>query len=376
MNNADLEYTMTNYRNSVTRILNGVSTASQGRYINLAPNGIGSDISDVLMLRNDIGRTGGMILVMFGQEKTREFYTPDPANTGQIFFDNVGKVYIQTNGDKFTWEGRKHFGIESWGDILIDGTNPLNFTIEFQAKEGDGSYGSWYSLTTANLTTATSGFTNMEVNGVTLKYRITHNASNLSDNLNLIEIRCVTDATYTHPYTVDGVYSSKGYTLHKRLDMNSCTIVGDLTFTVAGTYYLTDCEIGSVSNTSGGNVTVVPIGSTSIGTNNGPNITIQGTTVTVSVTVVDEDGNPISGARVYCEAGAGGPEVQGTVLLNGISDVNGIVQNSSYSFTGNQPIQKGRVRKGPPSPIYKAANFSGTITVGGLASVVTMVSDE
>ncbi len=283
MNDADLEYVMANFRVLATRTLNGVSTASQSRYIGLTTNGVGSDISDVLMLRGDIGRTGGMILLMFGQEKTREYYEPSPSNTGEVLFDNAGKIYIENDNDSAIITGRQHFGILSWGDILLDGTNPTLFTIEFRAKEGSGSYGDWYILSTENLTTATSGFSNMSENGVTLQYKITHDASNLSDNLNLVEIRCTTSGTYVMPYTVEDVYSSGDYTLHRKLDMSHCTIEGTLTFTVAGTYSIDNCTISAVANTSGGSVTIIPSVTTSITTNSGPNITISSPSATLTV---------------------------------------------------------------------------------------------
>lgn len=330
MNNADLELVMSNYRTTETRILNGASTGSQSRYIALSTNGIGSDISDVLMLRPDIGRTGGMLLVVFGVEKTREWYQADAGNTGAIFFDNAGKVFVANSGDRFVITGRKHFGITGWGDVLINGTNPLNFTYEFRAAEGDNAHsGSWLALTTANLTSATSGFTNMRDNGVTLQYRITHNASNLTDNVNLLEVRCTVDGSYTRSYTVRDVASSGDYTLHRRLDMADCTVDGTLTFTVAGTYYLTDCTIGTVVNTSGGSVTIEPIGSTTIATNTGPNITINVAATTYELTGL------VSGTEVRVYTGT---DPSTATLVAGTES-----SGTSFSFTNNYAGQDGYI---------------------------------
>lgn len=295
VNNMVFESLMLNYRTTATRILNGVSTGSQARYLNLTPAGIGSDIQDVLLLRGDLGRTAGMLCVIFGQEKTIPFYEADPANTGQIIFDNNGRVYMSQAGDRFTIMGRKHYGINGWGDILWDGTSPLSFTLEFRAKEGDGSFGPWYALTTANLTTATSGFTDMVNNGVTLQYRITRVSSNLVDNLNMIEVRCTVASTYVADYVVENIVSSGNYTLHRVLDMSNCLITGRLVFTVAGDYTLTNCTITEVVNTSGGTVTITPSGSTTIATNTGPNINI----VTALAVLTLEANVSLVGAEIH-----------------------------------------------------------------------------
>jgi hypothetical protein len=284
-NNADFDLTMSNYKSAnVTRNVNGAGATSQ-RYFSLIPSGIGSDFGSSMLMRNDVGRTAGMIITIFGLEKTREFYEADAGNVGTISFTNDGKVWIANSGDRFVLTCRRHYGITAWGDVILDGTGTLNFTIEFRAAEGTNAHsGSWLALTTANLTSATSGFTDMKNNGVTIQYRITHNASNLTDNLNVIELRCTTDDTFTVPYTVEGVVSSSGYSLHKRLDMTDCRVDGTLTFTTAGSYTLTNCMIGTVVNTSGGNVTITPAGSTTIATNSGPNITINATPISLSFT--------------------------------------------------------------------------------------------
>ncbi len=134
----------------------------------------------------------------------------------------------------------------------------------------------------------------------------------------------------------------------------------------------------AVYNNSGGLVTITIDGGTVPSVRNGVGATtnIIAGAVTVKVTVVDENGSPVTGARVYCEAGTGGPAVQGTVILNGLTDVNGVVQDTGYIYSANQLLQAGRVRKGPPSPIYKASSFSGTITSSGFSTTVTLISDE
>lgn len=100
------------------------------------------------------------------------------------------------------------------------------------------------------------------------------------------------------------------------------------------------------------------------------------TTVTVKVTCIDQAGSPIQNVRVYLEAGATGPATQGDVILSGLTDASGIVQDAGYSYSGDQSTQAGRSRKGSGSPLYKPATFAGTITASGLDVTVTMIEDE
>ena len=99
-------------------------------------------------------------------------------------------------------------------------------------------------------------------------------------------------------------------------------------------------------------------------------------TVTVKVTVKDaDDTSPIEGARVYLKAAAGGPLSEGTVILNGLSSASGIVQDTGFNYTSDQPVT-GWVRRGTTTPLYKTAPVSGTIYTTGLDSIVFMVPDE
>lgn len=153
-------------------------------------------------------------------------------------------------------------------------------------------------------------------------------------------------------------------------------VVADaIDFDTAGTYDLTGCTIGEVTNSSGGSITLNLDASSSITTNTGPNITINNP-ITVSVNVKDaDDSSNIQGARVYLTAGAGGDLAEGTVILNGDTNASGIVENTAFNFTNNQPVV-GRVRKGTASTYYKTASLSGTITSAGLSITSFMSKDE
>jgi len=99
-------------------------------------------------------------------------------------------------------------------------------------------------------------------------------------------------------------------------------------------------------------------------------------TVTVKVTVKDAaTTNVIQDARVYLKAAAGGPLSEGTVILNALSDVDGVVQNTAFDYTADQPVT-GWVRKGTASPLYQTAPISGTIDANGYNTIAFMVADE
>ncbi|KPL29020.1 MAG: hypothetical protein AMJ72_00235 [Acidithiobacillales bacterium SM1_46] len=93
-------------------------------------------------------------------------------------------------------------------------------------------------------------------------------------------------------------------------------------------------------------------------------------TVTVTITVLDTEGSPIEGAKVFLETTPGGVDV----ITYGITNASGQV---SASYAGSTPqAVTGYVRKGTASPVYKAANINDTIGAGGLAATITLVSDE
>ena len=99
-------------------------------------------------------------------------------------------------------------------------------------------------------------------------------------------------------------------------------------------------------------------------------------TVTVSIDVIDiEDNSDIQGARVYIVAAAGGDLTAGTVILSGLTDINGNAANSGFSYTNPQPIT-GVVRKSSASPYYKEGKVVGTITAAGFSATIPMSKDE
>lgn len=99
-------------------------------------------------------------------------------------------------------------------------------------------------------------------------------------------------------------------------------------------------------------------------------------TVTVKVTVKDATTfAAIENARVYLTASGGGPNADGTVLLTGLTDASGILQTTTYEFTGEQEFT-GRARRATSSPLYKTAPVTGTILETGADITVFLIADE
>lgn len=93
-------------------------------------------------------------------------------------------------------------------------------------------------------------------------------------------------------------------------------------------------------------------------------------------TVKDEAQLPVSGARIYYEAGAGGPLTQGTVMVNTLSAGDGTYQ-LAVVLTADQPIQNGKIRRGTSTPHYKTTALAGTVSdTTGYSVDAIMILDE
>jgi hypothetical protein len=178
----------------------------------------------------------------------------------------------------------------------------------------------------------------------------------------------VADATNIDGWTLSGPLSLQAVN-----DLTNVTVNGQLDFEAAGTYNFSGCNVNEVSNSSGGAVTINLSGG-SVNTNTGPNITILNT-VTVRVTVRDAaTGLPVVGARVLIEATSGGPLANGTQIINDVTDASGVVEDTAFNFSSNQPFA-GTARKGTVAPFYKPGATSGTITSNGSDVTVFLVTD-
>ena len=122
-------------------------------------------------------------------------------------------------------------------------------------------------------------------------------------------------------------------------------------------------------NISGGDTPTVRSAGATVAINNA---------VTVKVTALDADTlNPIQNARVLLEADTGGPLSAGTDILSGVTNASGIIQDTGFNFTSNQPVT-GRVRRATASDgtLYKQGTITGTITSAGFETTVILIKDE
>lgn len=117
-------------------------------------------------------------------------------------------------------------------------------------------------------------------------------------------------------------------------DLSSLTINGTLTFSVAGTYDLTDCNVTSVANTSAGNVIINTLGTTSIINNLGVNITIVEAQKTFSFTVSPLP-TPGYEWRLYTVTSEG--SLVGAVEIAGNENETEATNTYLHSFS-NQPV--------------------------------------
>lgn len=156
-------------------------------------------------------------------------------------------------------------------------------------------------------------------------------------------------------YTFDG-YAGQSGTAGNRVFFIENPSDGDITIN------LTDCQALNVVGGGSGFSYELAAGTTST-------VSIV-QTVSVTITVVDEAGDPIEGAKVFLEEDPGGTDV----ISYDITDLNGEV-TTTYSGSTPQAVT-GFVRKTQASPVYKSVPINDTIGSTGLSATVTMVADE
>lgn len=116
--------------------------------------------------------------------------------------------------------------------------------------------------------------------------------------------------------------------------LQNIDITGALDFDTAGTYTLTNCTINEITNSSGGNITVINDNST-ITTNTGPNITLESPAATYTLQLP----NIIDGSRFQIFN-----VTQGTELTNAIVSGGGGVDEAYTANTDYNDGDAGRYR--------------------------------
>lgn len=218
--------------------------------------------------------------------------------------------------------------------------------------------------------------------GITLALRVAGSAANANLGLGskfttiTVPTMYVRDGASIDDLTIDGDVE-----LDDAVDLDNVFISGDLRINIAGTYGFTDVIVsGDITNEdASGNVVINAGGSSSLstsepGTGNGQVDIVN--TVTLTITARDAaTGSVIEDARVFIEAGSGGPLGAGSDIMNALTNASGVAEDTAFNYSADQPIT-GRARKGDASPFYKDAPISGVITEAGLSLTVFMVSDE
>ena len=125
-------------------------------------------------------------------------------------------------------------------------------------------------------------------------------------------------------------------------------------------------------NNSGGAITlnVINNGTTpTVRNGTDASTTVVSGTVTIKAIIYElATGNPISGVRVHVTK-----DVGGAVVLDGVTDSNGVVQDTGYTYTADEAIS-GRARFNQGN-VYKTGNLSGTITSSGVIMTQSLIAD-
>ena len=132
-------------------------------------------------------------------------------------------------------------------------------------------------------------------------------------------------------------------------------------------------------NLSSNNPTTIKVGEIYQTANNivlGANVALDlSVPVPVRILVTNLRGEPIQGARVYIEAGEGGSAMAGEVIMNQITNSNGLAIGD-FRYTIDQPIRNSKVRRSSSPPLYRQTDISGVITSAGLNITVLALTDE
>jgi hypothetical protein len=293
-------------------------------------------------------------------------------------------------------------------DRVYTGTTDLSGGLSFTGDEGSILMSLWIVENASTNTLDSRGLTNdtsddFKMNAIAYDKSISSINMNLKGlgqltqevfmlpDLSLTELTKATVDLYSTLDTAQEFYDyAKSYLVDNYLGESDVIVSRSGNEIDAGSYDIVlDDSAGSVFDLTGNTITIKTsefvgdlVTTGTITFSNGA--TIDGAytdtngsfaNVNVIVTVKNINGEPIEGARVYVEAGSGGPLTQGEVILNGTSNASGVV-STVVNYTADQLLQNGRVRKSSSSPYYKSASFVGTITNGGFEIELTLALDE
>lgn len=259
-----------------------------------------------------------------------------------------------------------------------NGSDALDTRADFTVTGTSGSLVSKANLRNHRNITLTSG---CDLDGADIECQLlTQGSANISNSTirtnSLSGVACIQDPSFGTSTLINNctfVQSGVGHAIE--LDTATSYSLTNIKFDGYGADASSSSAI-YVSATSG-TVTINVLDG-----GDGPTYTSAGATVVinnsvnVSIEVLDlETGSPIQDARVYLTASSGGPLSVGTVIISTLTDVNGLAENSGFSFVSAQPVT-GVVRKSTGSPFYKEGKIIGTITSAGFSATIPMSKDE
>jgi hypothetical protein len=292
------------------------------------------------------------------------------ASSGGAGFTGAGTLVLPAVGDQAThttpdfikgYDGFAYTPTIPYGTGLSTAVTVRNFNIAYDLDRGSGFSGTWrnaiYWRTGAGGAAASTTVTMTDTTGVQVDDYVF--GIGVAAGAQVVSIDSATDITVTiaNAATVSGTlgfwytpneaaFPSTGVRFKVRTTANTAN---------ASAFYQIDMPLLSSSTSR-------------------QRLYDQTTTVPLSILVQDGNFNPISGARVYIAAEAGGPETPGTVLLTGVTDGSGTLIGT-YGYAADQPVG-GWVRKATGSPAYKQALVGGAIGHEGYSSTVFLVEDE
>lgn len=291
------------------------------------------------------------------------------SNTFDFSAQTSTTLWIRIRATTPTTDFTYDLAFSTWREYGTDKTTPgVGFTLNSSRK----------AQTTAGIETPSNLVFNKTIEWATitlaLRKSVSAGAIEFIPSTQFNELKTTGSIINTDNTNIDGWIITGNLVLQSVKNLLNNTITGSITFTTAGTYTLTNCTVNEVINTSGGAV-IINLTNGTVTTNTGPSITINNS-VPVKVTVRSaSDNSVIEGSRVFIKTTTGGPEAVDVVIVNGVSDSNGVVENLGYNFLGNQPVV-GVVRRGSTSPLYKTSQISGTILNSGIDISIFLVKDE
>lgn len=164
-------------------------------------------------------------------------------------FTGAGSVVMVNLNDSVTWTmsyfALGHTGFQNTTPTFT-GTNPANFTIEFQYDVGSGFNGTWLAATGANL----SGIGAIDpAIGVKLKVRATVNTASTSNAITFIRFDTTTTSTdqdTLYPLPFDGIGDIDNLVAGSRIQIYNNTTSTELdNVVVAGTSYSYSYYVGT-----------------------------------------------------------------------------------------------------------------------------------